>query len=65
MMTETRHNEEGRVLPLPDLVPDSHDHSFIVKMMMMIMMMMMMMRKAHTYRLTRRWIDRWTDVHII
>ena len=54
MMTGPRHNEGGRVVSLPDLVPDPHDHSFIVKMMMMMMMMiMMMMTKAHTNRFTR------------
>ena len=40
MMTEPRHNEEGRVVSLPDLVPDPHDHSFIVRIMMMMIMML-------------------------
>ena len=38
MMTGPRHNEGGRLPPLPDLVPDPRDHSFIVKMIEMIMM---------------------------
>ena len=33
MMSGPRHNEGGRLQPLPDLVRDPHDHSFIVKMM--------------------------------
>ena len=49
MMTGPRYNEEGRVVPLPDLVPDPHDHSFIVKMMMMMMMGMMMMMKSRVH----------------
>ena len=60
MMTGPRHNEEGRLLPLPDLVPDPHDHSFIVKMTMTMRIIKMM---TMTIKMTMKARDAMTSEH--
>ena len=60
MMTEPRHNEEGRLLALPDLVPDPHDHSFIVKMTMTMTIIKM---RTMTITMTMKARDAMTSEH--
>ena len=47
MNTKPRHNERGRLPPLPGLVRDPHDHSFIVTMIIIMIIMIIVTIEYH------------------